>query len=111
MLKGEEPDEVFIAPMTSIKVYIDEDDVAMWRACKIENGRQICSMPQVVSIGPITEIVCGRLPRLYWFVVGYCNVAGFARAKAGKYQGAVVWWGEEVEAEQSLALSQWRYMN
>jgi len=43
--------------------------------------------------------------------VGYCNVAGFARAKAGKYQGAVVWWGEEVEAEQSLALSQWRYMN
>ena len=31
-------------------LYIDEDDVGMWRVCKIENGRQTCSVPQVISL-------------------------------------------------------------
>ena len=111
MLKGEKPDEVFIAPMTSVLVYIDEDDVAMWRICKIENGRQVCSIPQVLSMGPVIEVVCDRLPKLYWFIVGYLKSDGQALAKQGHYQGNLVWWSEEVEAEPNFAMSQWRNMN
>lgn len=111
MLKGEVPDEVFIAPMTSVQVYIDEDDVAMWRICRIENGRQSCSVPQVLSIGPVREVVCERLPWLYCFAVAYRNCTGSAYAKQAKYQGDIVWWGEEVPDESRFAVSKWRYMN
>ena len=111
MLKGEAPDEVFIAPMTSVQVYIDEDDVAMWRICKIANGRQLCSVPQVLSIGPVQEVVCECLPWLYRFVVAYRDRNGCAYAKQAKYQGDTVWWSEEVPDESRLALAKWRYMN
>ncbi len=111
MLKGEVPDEVFIAPMTSAQVYIDEDDVAMWRICKIENGQQLYSEPQVLSLGPVQEVVCERLPWLYWFVVAYLGPTGRACAKQAKYQGDIVWWSEEIQDESRFAKNEWRYMN
>ena len=111
MLKGESPDEVFIAPMTSMQVYIDEDDVAMWRVCKIESGQQVCSVPQVLSMGPVTEVVCERLPRLYCFAVAYLKADGQVCARDAKYAGDVVWWSEEVHEESCYAGREWRYMN
>ncbi len=109
MLKGEKPQEVFISQMTSIQVYIDEDDVGMWRVCKIENGRQTCSIPQVISLGPIKEIICHKLPGMYRFAVAYLKSAGIAYAKSGKYSGDAVWWGDEVQ--ECIAAEQWSHMN
>ena len=111
MLKGESPEEVLIAPMTSMQVYVDEDDVAMWRVCKIESGKQVCSVPQVLSMGPVTEVVCKRLHRLYWFAVAYLKADGQACAREAKYAGNVVWWGEEVNEKSCCASTEWRYMN
>ncbi len=111
MLKGQEPSEVFIAPMTSVQMYIDEDNVAMWRICKIQNGQQTCSIPQVLSLGPVTEVVCERLPILYRFAVAYLTSDGLACAKQGKYTGGEVWWSEEVKEETCDAVGEWRYMN
>lgn len=110
MLKGEQPDEVFIAPMTSVVVYIDEDNVGMWRVCQIENGMQKCSIPQVFSIGPVTEVVCEQLPGLYRFAIAYLKGNGRAYAKQGKFMGDEMWWDDEIE-EECVALDQWSHMN
>ncbi len=111
MLKGEEPQEVFIAPMTSVQVYIDEDDVIMLRVCKIENGRQTCSEPQVVSMGPATEVVCEKLPWMYRFAVAYLKSDGVAYARQAKYEGDNMWWSEEVEENSCCLMEGWSHMN
>ena len=110
MLKGEEPQEVFISQMTSMRVYIDEDDVGMWQICKIEDGKQVCSIPTILTMGPVTEIICHKLPGLYRFAVAYIKEDGIGYAKYAKYNGDVVWWSEEV-MEEGVAIGQWSYMN
>ncbi len=96
MQKGENPQEVLIAPTASVQVYIDEDDVAMFRVSRIEDNQQMWSRPQVVSIGPVAEIVCDNVPEMLGFVVAYTKDDGIAYGRQGKYEGDYVWWSDEI---------------
>lgn len=113
MRKGEAPEETFISPKTSVQVYIDEDDVGMFRLCKIESGAQRCSLPLVVSIGPVTEIVCEPLDSYDCFVVAYAKPDGTACARQGVYEDAdeAVWWSEEVQEEPCCEMGLWALRN
>ncbi len=111
MRKGESVEEVFITPETSIQVFIDEDDVAMWRLCEIKSGELVCGKPKVISLGPIMEILTEKLPGLSRFVVAYVKLNGTSYVKKGGYSGQKVWWTEEMTEEECWANELWPLRN
>ena len=111
MRKGDSVEEVFITPETSMQVYIDEDGAALGRLCRIEDGEWICDTPEVISMGPVREIVSEKLPGFCRFVVAYLKDDGSAYVKKGEYAQQKVQWAGEMTEEECWMEELWALRN
>ena len=111
MRKGDSVEEVFITPETSVQLFIDEDGAALGRLCRIENGERVCDKPEVISMGPVMEIVSEKLPGFSRFVVAYIKDDGSAYVKKGEYAEQKVWWASEMTEEECWMEELWALRN
>ncbi len=111
MRKGEQVEEMLIAPEISIQVFIDEYGAGQWRICKAENGHQLCSKSAMITSEPVVEIITERLPGNCRFVVVYVKSNGSVYIKKGGYSGQKVWWTEEISEEDYWVEELWMLRN
>ncbi|MCP4646669.1 MAG: hypothetical protein GY852_02895 [bacterium] len=111
MRKGDSIEELFITPETSVQLFIDEDGAALGRLCRIENGERVCDNPEVISMGPVMEIVTEKLPGAYRFVVAYLKDDGSAYVKKGEYAEEKVSWASEMTEEECWMEELWALRN
>ncbi len=111
MQKGQPPEEVMIDLTTIAQMYIDQDDVAMCKVYKIENGLRVFGKPVVISMGPVTQIVGSKLPGDGRLAVAYLKINGAAYVRKGLYANDHVCWEKEMGEEECWVAESWPLTN